>query len=77
MLAHRKLPWLPYGAAGLLAAAQQDLPKAEVQITQIGRNPIRTFAEIFFCVSHADEAELNLPLKRNPAGQGDPSYALG
>jgi hypothetical protein len=41
----------------LLAAAQQDLPKADVQIAQIGVNPIRIFAALLFNVSNAGQSK--------------------
>ena len=56
MPVQRKSPRLLDRVTDLLAAAQQDLPKADVQITQIGLNPIRTFAALLFYVSHADKA---------------------
>ncbi|GAA6159670.1 hypothetical protein NBRC116589_18440 [Ruegeria sp. HU-ET01832] len=44
--------------AKILAAMQRDFPKADVQITQIDRNPIRTLATLQFYVSHADTPEI-------------------
>lgn len=41
MLAQRKLPLLLDGVAGLPAAAQHDLPKAVIELGQIGLNPNR------------------------------------
>ena len=61
MRTQRKSPLLLDGVTGLLAAAQQDLPKADVQITQIGRDPIRTFAALLFYVSHADNPACRYP----------------
>lgn len=43
----------------LLAAVQPEFLKADVQITQICRNPIRTFAALLFYVSHADKVALH------------------
>ena len=56
MLAQRKLPLLLDGVAGLPAAAQHDLPKAVIELGQIGLNPNRSFAASAADVSHADEA---------------------
>ena len=55
MLAQRKLPLLLDGVAGLPAAAQHDLPKAVIELGQIGLNPNRSFAASAADVSHADQ----------------------
>ena len=44
--------------AGKLAAMQRDSSKADVQITQISRNPIRTFAALKLYVRHADKVDV-------------------
>ena len=54
MLAQRKLPLLLDGVAGLPAAAQHDLPKAVIELGQIGLNPNRSFAASAADVSHAE-----------------------
>ena len=56
MLMQQKSRGLTNQIAGILAAMQRDFPKADVQITQIDRNPIRTFAALQYYVSHADKA---------------------
>jgi len=61
MPVQRKSPRLLDRVIDLLAAAQQDLPKADVQIRQIGLNLIRTFAALLFYVSHADPPDLHFP----------------
>jgi hypothetical protein len=53
MPVQRKSPRLLHRVTDLPAAAQQHLPKADVQIMQMGRNPDRTFAALPFYVSHA------------------------
>ena len=63
MLAQRKLPLLLDGVAGLPAAAQHDLPKAVIELGQIGLNPNRSFAASAADVSHADVAAV-----QNPSG---------
>jgi hypothetical protein len=40
----------------LPAAAQQSFPKPDIQIVQMRRNPIRSFAALPFYVLDADEA---------------------
>ena len=56
MLVQRGLPCLFDRVTELPAAAQHDFPKPDIQIVQMGQNPIRPFAALPFYVSHADEA---------------------
>jgi hypothetical protein len=58
MPAQRKLPLLLDGVAGLPAAAQHDLPKAVIELGQIGLNPNRSFAASAADVSHADQSAI-------------------
>lgn len=54
MLAQRRPPLLLDRTTELRAEAQHDFPKPDIQIVQMGRNPIRTFDALPFYVSHAD-----------------------
>ena len=52
----RKSPLLLDRVTDFPAAAQHDFPKPDIQIVQLGRNPIRPFAALPFYVSQADKA---------------------
>ena len=54
MPVQRKSPRLLDRVTDLPAAAQHDFPKPDIQIVQMGQNPIRTFAAPGMYVSHAD-----------------------
>lgn len=58
MLVQRKQPWSLNRVTELHAAAQLDLPKPDIQIVQMGQNPIWTFAAPGMYVSHADTLDL-------------------
>jgi hypothetical protein len=54
MSVQRKSPRLLDRVVDLLAAAQHDFPKPDIQVVLMGRNPDQKFAALSFYVSHAD-----------------------